>query len=88
MTHDMFGQPVSLTQPASVSEWDAVQRGFLAHAAVTPEHLGRVLAAEPDFALGHAVKLRDMNSGLHVIAVGKGLIGAADPRREGAAFGG
>lgn len=56
MTHDMFGQPVSLTQPASVSEWDAVQRGFLAHAAVTPEHLGRVLAAEPDFALGHAVK--------------------------------
>lgn len=56
MTHDMFGQPVSLADPASVTDWNAVQRGFLAHAATTPEHLGRVLAAEPEFALGQAVK--------------------------------
>lgn len=40
-------------------------------------------------ALGHEVKLRDLNSGLSVIAIAaNGLIGAADPRREGAAFGG
>lgn len=40
-------------------------------------------------ALGHEVKSADLNSGLHVIAVGeRGLVGAADPRREGAAFGG
>jgi gamma-glutamyltranspeptidase/glutathione hydrolase len=40
-------------------------------------------------ALGHEVKLRDLNSGLSAIMIGAaGLIGAADPRREGAAFGG
>ncbi|MEL6432963.1 MAG: tetratricopeptide repeat protein, partial [Pseudomonadota bacterium] len=30
--------------------------GFLAHAAITPVHLGKVLELEPGFALGHAVK--------------------------------
>ena len=40
-------------------------------------------------ALGHEVKLRDLNSGLSAIMIAPGgLIGAADPRREGAAFGG
>jgi gamma-glutamyltranspeptidase/glutathione hydrolase len=39
-------------------------------------------------ALGQAVKIRNLNSGLSVIAIGPGgLIGVADPRREGAAFG-
>ncbi|MEY3018051.1 MAG: hypothetical protein RL336_1186, partial [Pseudomonadota bacterium] len=34
--------------------------------------------------LGHKVKLQDMNSGVHAIAIhGDTLIGAADPRREG-----
>ena len=42
--------------------------------------------------LGHEIKLREMNSGLNLIAVaetsqGKRLFGAADPRREGAVFG-
>jgi gamma-glutamyltranspeptidase/glutathione hydrolase len=43
-------------------------------------------------ARGHAVKVRDLNSGLHVIATdhddnGRILRGGADPRREGRAIG-
>lgn len=39
-------------------------------------------------ALGHTVRLRGLNSGLHAIQVTKGgLIGGADPRREGLALG-
>ena len=38
--------------------------------------------------LGHTVKTRDLNSGLHAILIKDGkLIGAADPRREGKAMG-
>ena len=37
---------------------------------------------------GHEVVLREMNSGLHAIMVaGDDLVGAADPRREGAVRG-
>ena len=43
-------------------------------------------------ALGHTVALRDLNSGLHAIAIdyrgaGRVLTGGVDPRREGAALG-
>jgi gamma-glutamyltranspeptidase/glutathione hydrolase len=39
-------------------------------------------------ALGHTVRLRGLNSGLHAIQVTKkGLVGGADPRREGLALG-
>ena len=39
-------------------------------------------------AMGHIVAERDMNSGLHGIMITEtGLIGAADPRREGVAIG-
>ncbi|PSL21183.1 gamma-glutamyltransferase [Shimia abyssi] len=38
-------------------------------------------------AMGFEVNQRGLNSGLHVIAVGDGLSGGADPRREGLAFG-
>ncbi|MCZ4351604.1 gamma-glutamyltransferase [Roseovarius aestuarii] len=43
--------------------------------------------AEPLRALGYDVTVRDLNSGLHVIAIGDGLQGGADPRREGLALG-
>lgn len=38
-------------------------------------------------ALGYEVNVRGLNSGLHAIAIGDGLQGAADPRREGIALG-
>jgi len=57
MKHDIFGQQTSLTDDdATLDSWNKTQLGFLAHAAVTPEHLGNVLANAPDFALGQAVK--------------------------------
>ncbi|MEM6372998.1 MAG: gamma-glutamyltransferase [Pseudomonadota bacterium] len=36
---------------------------------------------------GYEVNARDLNSGLHAIAIGDGLQGGADPRREGIALG-
>ncbi len=56
MKQDVFGQMNTLTQPASVEAWNGVLLGFMAHSAVTPQHLGKVLELEPDFALGHAIK--------------------------------
>ncbi len=37
--------------------------------------------------LGYEISVRDLNSGLHAIALGDGLSGGADPRREGIALG-
>lgn len=37
--------------------------------------------------MGYEVSLRDLNSGLHAVAIGNGLSGGADPRREGIALG-
>ncbi|MDA7964934.1 tetratricopeptide repeat protein [Ruegeria sp.] len=65
MKQDVFGQMNTLTQPASVEAWDGVLLGFMAHAAVTPQHLGKVLELEPDFALGHAIK------GLFMVLLGR-----------------
>lgn len=43
---------------------------------------------KPLEALGHSVKVMDLNSGLHGIQVKSGkLVGGADPRREGLAIG-
>ncbi len=56
MMTDVFGQECSLTTTQGLEDWNAVLLGFLAHAAVTPTHLMAVLEAEPEFALGHAIK--------------------------------
>ncbi len=56
MYYDVFGQQASLTHPQAQTSWDATLRAFMAHGAATPVHLGETFAAEPDFALGHAVK--------------------------------
>ncbi len=56
MLSDLNGLDVTLGDPRLVAEWNAVQRAFLAHGASTPVHLGRVLEAEPGFALGHSAK--------------------------------
>ncbi|MEM9012301.1 MAG: tetratricopeptide repeat protein [Pseudomonadota bacterium] len=56
MLDDPTGLPKPLTDPDAAAAWEATQRAFLAHGAATPDHLGRTLAAAPDFAVGHAAK--------------------------------
>lgn len=50
-----FGD-TSLQDAASLDAWNATIRGFLGHSAVTPTHLGAVLAANPDFAMAQALR--------------------------------
>ncbi len=56
MQLDIFGQDTTLRTRDALASWNDTQMAFLAHGASTPEHLGKVLNAEPDFALGQAVK--------------------------------
>jgi hypothetical protein len=53
---DAFGQPVSLTTSEAVDAWNDMCLAFLAHGAATPQHLGRLLDAAPDYAGAYAVK--------------------------------
>lgn len=53
---DIFGQTTTLSSAAAQTSWDQTLLAFMAHGATTPVHLGATLEAEPDFALGHAVK--------------------------------
>ena len=49
---------------------------------------GLVALQPPLTGLGHSVRVHDMNSGLHAIRIGDGILqGGVDPRREGAALG-
>jgi gamma-glutamyltranspeptidase/glutathione hydrolase len=65
----------------------AVGRGNLCNRGKASEiEVGSALAGMVPAltAMGHRVKLSEMNSGLHgVMFVEDGLVGAADPRREG-----
>lgn len=56
MKHDICQSPVSLDREETLLEWNKMVRAFLAHGTATPEHLGRVLTDEPDFAMGHAAR--------------------------------
>ncbi len=64
---------------------------FVNRNGVTDLEKGSALAVlkAPLEALGHKVRLADLTSGLHGIAIGKDgiLTGGADPRREGVAIG-
>ncbi len=80
---DFCGQATSLGAAEAIGDWDATIRGFLAHAAATPVHLGRVLEAAPDFAIAQATK------GLFCMLLGRPeMVGAArqalDAAREAA----
>jgi tetratricopeptide (TPR) repeat protein len=55
-SHDCQGLPLTTASGAAVRHWDALVRAFLAHGRSTPEHLGRALTADPDFALAWAAK--------------------------------
>jgi tetratricopeptide (TPR) repeat protein len=54
--HDILGQQTPLRSTASLEHWNRLILAFLAHGAATPTHLGALLEAEPDFAMGHAIK--------------------------------
>ena len=56
MMYDICQSPVSLTSPQGLRSWNAMIRAFLAHGSQTPVHLGEVLSAQPDFAMGHAAR--------------------------------
>ncbi|PTX55590.1 hypothetical protein C8N43_0229 [Litoreibacter ponti] len=56
MYQDVFGQDTTLNSRDALAHWDATLMAFMAHGAATPTHLGATLEADPDFALGHAVK--------------------------------
>lgn len=66
MRIDTFGQPTTIASEAGLEAWNATQMAFLAHSAKTPDHLGATLAADPDFALAHAVK------GMFMVLLGRG----------------
>ena len=55
MSEDYLHHPDLAGDAAAQADWVAVQTGFLAHSAQTPQAMGRLLAARPDFARGHAV---------------------------------
>ena len=65
MKYDICNGAVSLTTEAALSDWNAMVRAFLAHGNETPVHLGKVLEAQPNFAMGHAAK------GLFCILLGR-----------------
>lgn len=56
MNTDVCASPVSFSSADSLAHWNNMIRAFLAHGPSTPEHLGALLEAEPDFAMGHAAR--------------------------------
>ena len=56
MYQDVFGQDTTLNSRDALAHWDATLMAFMAHGASTPTHLVATLEADPDFALGYAVK--------------------------------
>jgi tetratricopeptide (TPR) repeat protein len=55
MTDNYLSHPALQGDATAGADWAAVQIGFLAHSAQTPQAMARLLAAHPDFARGHAV---------------------------------
>ena len=53
---DVFDQPVTLSDPAALAEWNAMCLAFLAHGAGTPVHLGKLLDLAPDYGAAHSIK--------------------------------
>ncbi|MAY88670.1 MAG: tetratricopeptide repeat protein 38 family protein [Pseudooceanicola sp.] len=55
MTNEHLHHPDLAGDAAAQADWVAVQTGFLAHSAQTPQAMARLLAARPEFSRGHAV---------------------------------
>ncbi len=56
MIRDICDGTVTFSSQESLTHWNDLIRAFLAHSATAPNHLGAVLQAEPDFAMGWAAK--------------------------------
>lgn len=56
MYQDRSGAFIALSNQEATRHWDAMTAAFLAHGHATPEHLGGLIAAEPELALPYAVK--------------------------------
>jgi tetratricopeptide (TPR) repeat protein len=70
--HDLSGDRITVANDAARLAWNDTLEALLAHAAATPDHLARTLAADPDFALAHAAK------GLTLLSLARGeLLGPA-----------
>lgn len=77
--YDILGQETLLESPQSLEHWNQLILAFFAHSAATPTHLGKLLEAEPDFAMGHALK------GLFFILLGRSeLIATAHEAHQAA----
>ncbi len=48
---DIFGCPVTMAGTGDMMAWNQTQLAFLAHAAATPDHLGKTISSDPGFAL-------------------------------------
>lgn len=53
---DMCSCPVTLSAQESVAHWNGVIHGLLSHGQQTLVHLGKLMEAEPEFAMGHAAR--------------------------------
>jgi len=53
---DLCHCPVSLSSADALRDWNGVIHGLLSHGRETPVHLGRLMEAEPAFAMGHAAR--------------------------------
>lgn len=70
--HDLSGDRLTVANDPARLAWNDTLEAVMAHAAATPEHLARTLAADPDFALAHAAK------GLMLLSLARAeLVGAA-----------
>ncbi len=56
MFKDISGYVLTISSEISRAAWERLVEGVLSHAAATPSHLDAVLKAEPQFAIGYAVK--------------------------------
>lgn len=56
MMHDICQTPVPLDTPEALLDWNGVIHGFLSHGTSTPTHLGALMQAQPQFAMGHAAR--------------------------------
>lgn len=56
MLTDICSCDVSITHRDALDAWNGVVLGVLSHGQTTGDHLSNLIAREPDFAMGHAMK--------------------------------